>query len=121
MQEINITQKEQLQDFSNAREFLVQNIQSTWFTQDLVIMLPESRSVESRAGLAWEHYIEKKTFGLLPKSNTLSEYIVLREIIWQFFVPVSAFVFKLNGNTLIVRDDVTISSIRQVIILFKYP
>lgn len=110
---LKIELKDELEDYSNPKEYLKSNVQNTWFTKDHICLLPESTNIEANIGIKWEEFFENKTYGMIPRSNVITEYLAVREILWQFFSPTSANVFKLVGDKIIPRDDVTISSVRQ--------
>lgn len=63
-----------------------------------------------------EKYLEKEAMGLiqLPKVSIISEYKVIREILWQLWIPHSSAIFEFNVNNLQVKNNITISSIRVV-------
>lgn len=77
-------------------------------------MVPTNNHLEANIGAKWEQFVEYESHGLLKRNNILTEYVIMREVMWQFFCQTSASFYKLNDNQLLQRSDATISSIRQV-------
>lgn len=77
--------------------------------------MPESNLPEANAAIRWENHLDAQLFGLttLPKSSVISEYKIIREIIWELFVPHSNFSFRFHGDKLVVNPDLTIASVRK--------
>lgn len=50
----------------------------------------------------------------MPKSNVISEYKVIREVIFQLYNPHNSVVYKLEGDHVKLRGGVTVSSVRWV-------
>lgn len=63
-----------------------------------------------------ENHLEAQIYGLisLPKASIISEYKVLREILWQFYGIHESFTFKFERDKLIVNPELTIASARNV-------
>lgn len=63
-----------------------------------------------------EKYLEKQAMGLvvMKKSTIISEYKVIREILWQLWDLHTSSVFHFEGNDLTTRSNITISSSRAV-------
>jgi len=49
-----------------------------------------------------------------PQTNTLSEYKVLREILWMFFTPATTYLFKEENKKFTINPNITISSLTKV-------
>lgn len=58
--------------------------------------------------------------GLIPlkRSNIISEYCVLREIIWQCCILHNSVTYHFVGDQLLPKEDVSIASVRPVNIIF---
>lgn len=50
----------------------------------------------------------------IPQAAIISEYKVMREVLWQLWGPHDSFVFQLDRNRLRIKPNVTISSVRLV-------
>nr|CAH7712327.1 unnamed protein product [Callosobruchus chinensis] len=102
-------------DFRTCREQLVNTIQHTWYNVGYYFDAPYSDHKEANLGLLWEKFLEKETMGLIAIQNStvLSEYKVIREILWQLFVQHDSATFRFEGDELKPRCDVTISSMRS--------
>lgn len=63
-----------------------------------------------------EGFLEEQAMGLvkLPEVTVITEYKVIREILWQLWTLHTSVVFELSGNNIQVKDNVTVSSIRSV-------
>lgn len=63
-----------------------------------------------------EKFLEKEAMGLvkLPEMSIISEYKVIREILWQLWIPHSSAVFEFDINHIKTRNNITIASIRSV-------
>jgi len=49
-----------------------------------------------------------------PQTNILSEYTVLREILWMFFAPATTYLFKEVNKQFSVKSNVTVASLTKV-------
>jgi hypothetical protein len=49
-----------------------------------------------------------------PQTNTLSEYKVLREILWMFFTPTTSYLFTEENKKFAVNPNITIPSLTEV-------
>lgn len=50
----------------------------------------------------------------LPTVSLISEYKVIREILWQLWSPHASAVFEFNINRIQVKNNITIASVRLV-------
>ncbi|XP_044764094.1 LOW QUALITY PROTEIN: gamma-tubulin complex component 5-like [Coccinella septempunctata] len=100
----------------DVNQELKSTIQHTWYNMDYFSEKPASMREEANVGILWEDYLESETHGLLglDKISFISEYKVIREIIWQMFGMHKSFVFYFKGNELNIRSDVSIASVRNV-------
>ncbi|KAG5864882.1 hypothetical protein JTB14_036711 [Gonioctena quinquepunctata] len=98
------------------REELLNTIQHSWYNQNYVHEAPFSDLREANVGIHWEKFLEKQVMGLIvmPKVSVISEYKVIREILWQLWNPHTSAVFELVGNRLKPKENVTISSARSM-------
>jgi hypothetical protein len=51
----------------------------------------------------------------MPETKILSEYKVLREILWMFFTPATSFLFTEENKNFTVNPNITIPSLSKVI------
>ena len=49
-----------------------------------------------------------------PQTNILSEYRVLREILWMFFTPAKTYLFKEVNNQFSAKPNITVPSLTKV-------
>jgi hypothetical protein len=49
-----------------------------------------------------------------PSPNILSEYKVLREILWMFFTPATSYLFTEENKKFTVNPNITIPSLTKV-------
>lgn len=63
-----------------------------------------------------EQHLEEMVQGLIPiqKCSIISEYKVMREVLWQLWGPHESFLFEWSKNKLTIKPNVTISSVRLV-------
>lgn len=63
-----------------------------------------------------DEFIDYQSKGMLQlrKSNVISEYLVIRELLWQFCGQHSSFTFTLENDSLVPRTNVTVASVRNV-------
>ncbi|KAJ8956277.1 hypothetical protein NQ318_015013 [Aromia moschata] len=103
-------------DFKANREELLATIQHTWYNQEKFHMAPFSNWREANIGILWDKFLEDQVMGLVPiePSSFLSEYKVIREILWQMWTPHTSTVFELVGDRLRPKANVTISSVRSM-------
>lgn len=50
----------------------------------------------------------------LPNISIISEYKVIREILWQLWIPHVSTVFEISINNICVKNNITIPSVRLV-------
>ncbi|CAG9853558.1 unnamed protein product [Phyllotreta striolata] len=98
------------------REELFNTIQHTWYNTQHFHDAPVSDRREGNIGIMWDSFLEKQTMGLIDinKKTVISEYKVLREILWQLWDMHASSVFYWKRNHLEIRDNVTISSTRAI-------
>nr|XP_015836529.1 PREDICTED: uncharacterized protein LOC100142256 [Tribolium castaneum] len=101
-------------NFEESRKMLLNTIQGDFWSKP-VIMKPPSDWFDANVGLLWHQHLQKQTGGLiaLHPLTVISEYKVMREIIWQMWGPHNSAVFQLLGNKLVPKRNVTVSSVRS--------
>ncbi|CAG9770142.1 unnamed protein product [Ceutorhynchus assimilis] len=102
-------------DFNASREELLRTIQHSWYTQENFFMEPQSQRREANIGILWEKYLKEQVHGLiiLKSPSIISEYNVVREILWQLWCPISSSTLEFSGNCLRPRPDITLASVRS--------
>lgn len=100
----------------DVNQELMSTIQHTWYNNEYYTEKPASKREEANIGILWEEYLEKETHGLLglDKISFISEYKVIREVLWQMFGTHNSFVFYFKGNELNIRNNISIGSARNV-------
>lgn len=63
-----------------------------------------------------DKHLDEMVQGLIPiqNSNIITEYKILREIIWQLHEPHTSSCFKFSQNALVPKVNLTIASVRLV-------
>lgn len=97
----------------NAEKWLKENIQHSWWSNtettsiDIVSTHPAANFNQ-----AWELNLSKKSMGLIKPQPTslLTEYCLLREILWMFINPVDCKFFKMENDQISLRANVSIPS-----------
>ncbi|KAH1019005.1 gamma-tubulin complex component 5 [Dendroctonus ponderosae] len=102
-------------DLKFKREELLATIQHSWYNDDSFMMRPKSDWREANIGILWEEYLQDQFQGLasLKSSSIISEYKVIREILWQIWKPHNSCTIQLVGNSIKPRPDVSLASIRS--------
>ncbi|XP_066257824.1 gamma-tubulin complex component 5 [Euwallacea similis] len=98
-----------------SRDELMATIQHTWYKKEHCFMKPESRFKEANIGILWEDFVNNQVQGLIPLKppSIITEYIVIREVLWQLWRPHNSKAFELVHNTVRPRPDVTLASVRS--------
>ena len=96
----------------NSEKWLRENIQNSWWTDEITLMEVDTNNKAANFCKLWQKNLSDKSLGFIkPKPISLvSEYCLLREILWMFLNPVDCKFFKYDGDHIIVRPDVTIPS-----------
>lgn len=92
----------------NALSALDEIKESNWINKNLVRIIPKTSHPVLTIGLQWEKYTT-----VTGKLNIIPEYVVAREIIFEFFSPHNNTVFAYDGR-FIPKHDVTIASAMPV-------
>ncbi|KAL3270449.1 hypothetical protein HHI36_021000 [Cryptolaemus montrouzieri] len=103
-------------NFNLNHQELMSSIQHTWYNKEYYLEKPFSKRTEANTGLLWEEYLQEQTHGFIDieTSSFISEYKVIREIMWQMFGTHNSFLFRFKGDKLNIRSNVSISSMRGV-------
>ncbi|KAJ8916483.1 hypothetical protein NQ315_000125 [Exocentrus adspersus] len=111
---IDGTEKDTVVDLTTNREELLATVQHSWYVDERFFHAPFSNWREANIGILWDKFLEDQVKGLVPieTSCVLSEYKVIREVLWQMWSLHSSAVFELVGDRIKPKDNVTISSVR---------
>ncbi|CAK9832549.1 Gamma-tubulin complex component 5 [Anthophora retusa] len=95
-----------------SKNWLLSNVQNTWWNE------LEWRKCPVKSGFCDAHLCEiwhKATSGEFYTLGTLSEYLVCRELLWMFYVPMHMVVFEQNEEKKFsIHPDVSIPSLTTV-------
>ncbi|XP_025834754.1 gamma-tubulin complex component 5-like isoform X2 [Agrilus planipennis] len=107
--------KEPCEIYFESKQKLEENVQNKWFHSNKVRHKPASNEREANIAYLWDDYINEITGGLLSdiSPSVISEYKVMREVIWQLYEPTNSFCFEFSGDKLVVKKGITISSVRE--------
>lgn len=96
----------------NPEKGLRDNIQHSWWTDDITAVGIKSSHPTANFCVLWQKHLSDKSLGFIkPRPLSLvSEYCLLREIFWMFSNPVDCKFFRINGDEIILRTDVTLPS-----------
>ena len=96
----------------DPKKWLNDNIQHSWWTDSISIEVINSEDLSANFCNLWQKHLSNKSLGFLkPRPLSLvSEYCLLREILWMFINPVDCKFFKLNGDEFILRPNSTLPS-----------
>lgn len=96
----------------NPEKWLCDNIQHSWWTDDITANGINSSHPAANFCVLWQKHLSDKSLGFIkPRPLSLiSEYCLLREIFWMFLNPVDCKFFRLVGNEITLRSDVTMPS-----------
>lgn len=89
-------------------------IQSTnWINKPLIRCIPKETHPSQRTGLLFEEHVSKMMLGLNPPLNIIPEYVIAREIIWQFVFPHNGTTYTYNKGKFVPKDNFTMVGVRQ--------
>ncbi|XP_037938837.1 gamma-tubulin complex component 5 [Teleopsis dalmanni] len=102
-----------LYDDSKAKQNVDTLLQDKWWIKNYKTNAASIRSVHPEAHTAeiYEEFLKRNTYLICEPVSTATEYCLLREIIWMFFVPKDCFFFKVKGDSINMREYVTIPSL----------
>jgi gamma-tubulin complex component 5 len=96
----------------NPEKWLQENIQHSWWTDEISSEVITSDHLAANFCTMWQKHLSNKSLGFIkPRPLSLvTEYCLLREILWMFTNPVDCKFFKLNDDEFVLRSDVTLPS-----------
>lgn len=96
----------------NPEKWLRDNIQHSWWTDDITVVGIKSSHPTANFCVLWQKHLSDKSLGFIKPQplSLISEYCLLREIFWMFSNPVDCKFFRINGDEIILRTDVTLPS-----------
>ncbi|KAF5284178.1 hypothetical protein FQR65_LT00178 [Abscondita terminalis] len=102
---------------AEAEYALRSTVQSGWFTKKKFVMQPQSETEAGNFAFLWQKHVDTITRGLIETESPsiITEYHVLREIIWQMFSQHTSVCYHIVGDK-IEPANVTVSSVRQPIL-----
>lgn len=104
-------------DSTSAEERLLNTVQNSWWEKGARIVQPHIESTNREANFALEYHNLHKVSTSQRKRDppeTATEYCLLREIFWMFQVPQTCKFFEVNGESIKIRKNVTLTSTRSV-------
>lgn len=93
-------------------DLAMKSVQSGWFNRNFIFMKPESEHPEANVAILWDKHLLQSGLSFGNPTNIISEYKMVREVIWQLWEPHNSMIYKFSGNQLVPKDDITISSCR---------
>ena len=98
--------------------WLKKNVQHSWWKEGENSCEVTSSHPGASFSQQWNNHLTKKSLGFIKiaPQSTISEYCLIREILWMFSNPCDCKCFKIHKNEIILRQDppVTIPSITVV-------
>lgn len=89
---------------------------NNWVNKDLIRIIPKITHENYLVGLLWEEFQANAPGGFLqPQLNIIPEYIICREIIWEFFVSHTCTNFLYENAKFVPKSNVTIASVTNTI------
>ncbi|XP_058117498.1 gamma-tubulin complex component 5 [Anopheles ziemanni] len=107
-------QEETYRTFSsaNAYEWLEENLQNRWWGDSYYQTVVNSEHKVASFCNFWTECIVKASHGFLKSEpiSTVSEYCVLREILWMFTNPVDCKFFRIDDDQIWINSNVSLPS-----------
>ncbi|XP_053680306.1 gamma-tubulin complex component 5 [Anopheles nili] len=106
-------QEQIYQTFSElGTEWLQENVQMTWWTEPQYKVNVNSDHRGATFCDFWTDRIVKASHGFLKTEpvSTVSEYCVLREIVWMFTNPVDCKLFRIDDDQIWINSNVSLAS-----------
>lgn len=98
----------------NTLKWLKENVQNCWWNVEDVTNCEEISSTHKAAHFYtdWQRHLTRKSLGFIkpPPVSLLSEYCLLREILWMFLNPVNCKFFMLENGVINLRQNVCLPS-----------
>ncbi|KAK5638877.1 hypothetical protein RI129_013172 [Pyrocoelia pectoralis] len=109
------SETERILTYHDSKTNLENSVQSYWFSREKFSVKPPSDDYEANVTHRWDNFVEDLTRGLIPTNGSVvvSEYKMLREIIWQFYKPHESACFHFIGDKLVPKSNVAIASVRH--------
>ncbi|XP_069685486.1 gamma-tubulin complex component 5 [Periplaneta americana] len=105
-----------LKDIYISEKWLENSVQEPWWTHEKIECNTLSRFPSANVARLWHHHTTRQSPELMldtPHINTLSEYKVIREILWTLYTPASTYIFKEENGIFVVRPDLTVPSVTK--------
>lgn len=104
----------------NPEKWLNENIQHSWWING--IQSNETFSYNESANFCetWNSHISKVSHNLVKPEQivTVSEYCLLREVIWMFLAPTNCKFFRIEDGVVIMNFNVSLASVTAVSFIF---
>lgn len=103
-------------DLKQSHSQLGGTIQSGWFNGEIKCMKPSSNWIDANHGIIMQQHLQKKVSGFLTLDpiTIISEYKVMREILWQMWGPHLSTIFQLSLDKLLPKSNVSVASVCTV-------
>lgn len=97
----------------NPEKWLRENIQNPWWKDERTIVNIPSDHVVANFCKVWQKHLCERSMGFIKPRNfsLVSEYCLLREILWMFINPVGCKFFKIVDGEIYMKTDVTLPSL----------
>lgn len=97
----------------NPEKWLVENIQNPWWKDERTIFNIPSDHIVANFCKIWQKHLSERSMGFIKPRNFsfVSEYCLLREILWMFINPVGCKFFKIINGDIHMKTDVTLPSL----------
>ncbi|CRK99440.1 CLUMA_CG012621, isoform A [Clunio marinus] len=98
--------------FEDSEKWLRDNIQHTWWTEDVTSIEPKNLHPVSNFCKLWGKHLSKASLGFIKSHplSIISEYCLMREIFWMFINPSDCKFFRMENNEIILNANVTLPS-----------
>lgn len=114
---VRIEQVHKVEGFENLAEHVnldaLQLVKKTnWSNRDSLRIIPNTPADELTVAIWEQAYSKHSILPLQPKLNIVPEYVIMREIIWQFFGLhcSTSFAHYYENNKIVPKSNVTVAS-----------
>lgn len=99
-------------DCSQSEEWLHENIQKNWWSNNNYTNPINSSHASANFCNFWNHHLSLVSNNYIKIENisTISEYCLIREILWMFLNPCDCKVFKIVGEEIVINSNVSLNS-----------
>ncbi|XP_060534351.1 uncharacterized protein LOC132706808 isoform X2 [Cylas formicarius] len=113
---IRSTERKCVLDLRSSRDELLATIQHSWYEENFFRDKPESEHREANIALIWEDFLRHLVEGFVVVENPsiITEYKVIREVLWEMWGYHTCSTFKLCGNYVQPNEHITVASVRCV-------